>query len=169
MANAQSLHTRGNQSMQKGSRARARAAPGPQRKPLLPRVQMHARCFAARLCTAPAHRASPGTDADDVRPPQFDCGHVRHVRSVALHALFSSHSRRDALRVAPHSARRAEGRLILRTRRAVTGERCTATLRAIPVQVSSVAPFRSVPLCGRRQCSAGRRRNRRSAAGRRRS
>jgi len=109
MADAQILRTRGSQSMQKDSHSGARAAPGPQRKPLLPRVQMHVWCLAARLCAAPAHRGSPGTDADDVRAPQLDCGQVRHVRSAALHALFPSHSRRDAAHVASHSARRAEG------------------------------------------------------------
>jgi hypothetical protein len=32
---------------------------------------------------------------------------VRHVRSAALHAIFPSHSRRDAIYVAPRSARAA--------------------------------------------------------------
>jgi hypothetical protein len=111
MAGAQSFRTRGSQFMQKDSHSRARAAPEPQRESLLPRVQMHVWCFAARLCAAPAHRGSPGTDAGDVRAPQLDCGQVWHVRPAALHALFPSHSRRDALRVAPHAARLAWNRL----------------------------------------------------------
>lgn len=129
MADAQSLRTRGSQSMPKNSRSRARTAPRPQPKPLLPRVQMHVWCFAARLCAAPAHRSSPGTDADDVRAPQLDCGQMRHVRSTAFHALFPSHSGRDAIHVAPRSARGAENRLTLPTRRTVTGKRCAARWR----------------------------------------
>jgi len=146
MADAQSLHTRGSQSMQKDSYSRARAAPGPQRKPLLPRVQMHVWCFAARLCAAPAHRGSPGTDADHVRAPQLDCGQVRHVRSAALHALFPSHSRRDAVHVAPHSARRAENRLTLIMRRTY-GLACARNLsaRKAPMASSACAAALSPP------------------------
>ena len=114
MAGAQSLRTRGNQSIQKDSHSRARAPSRPQRAPLLPRVQMHVWRFAARLYAAPAHRGGPGINADDIRALELDCAQVRHVRSTALHAIFPAHSRRDALRLAPHSASHAGHRLSLR-------------------------------------------------------
>ena len=114
MAGAQGLRTRGSQSIQKDSHSRARAPSRPQRAPLLPRVQMHVRCFAARLYAAPAHRGGPGINADNIRALERDCAQVRHVRSTALHAIFPAHSRRDALRLAPHSASHAGHRLRLR-------------------------------------------------------
>ena len=128
MADTQSLRTRGSQSIQKDSHSRARAFSGPQREPLLPRVQMHVWCFAARLYAAPAHRGGPGIDADDVRALELDCGQVRHVRSAALHALFPSNSRRDAIRVAPHSASHAQNRLTLIRHSTLAGKRCATYL-----------------------------------------
>jgi len=128
MAGAQSLRTRGSQSIQKDSNSRARAPSRPQREPLLPRVQMHLWCFAARLYAAPAHRGGPGINADDVRALELDCGPVRHVRSAALHALFPSNSRRDAIRVAPHSASHAESRLTLIGHSTLAGKRCATYL-----------------------------------------
>src|SRR5579871_1254428 len=111
MAGAQSLRTRGSQSIQKDSHSRARAPSRPQPEPVLPRVQMHVWCSTTRLYAAPAHRGGPGINADDVRALELDSGQVRHVRSTALHALVPSHSRRDALRLAPHAASHAEHRL----------------------------------------------------------
>ena len=136
MADAQGHRTCGGQSIQEDSGARARAAPGLERQPLLPCVQMLFWRVAPRLCAAPAHRGGPGTDADDGRASQLDRRNLRHVRSAALHTFIPTHCRPAAVRVAPHSAW-----LALRARRTQTNAgKCNPGMRFWKSMILSARP-----------------------------
>jgi len=82
-----------------------------QRQPLLPRIQIGVWRIPPRLSRSSTHWGGPGNDADDLRAATLHCFELRHVRSAALHALVSSHRRRNSINVAPNPARVAQSRL----------------------------------------------------------
>ena len=93
----------------KNPHRRSRGSTQPQRRPLLPRIQVHFRRLGTRLSHAPTDRSGSRPDADHLRPSRYDCPQLRDERSVALQSLVPPNCGRNTAPVASYAARGARG------------------------------------------------------------